>query len=77
MKLSYNVTVLGSILQLSSNNSTSITKLEEKERKEEKVANALHWSLSDQIGALSGKGVSVIGLSTGLSTGSSTESLAR
>ncbi len=67
------VTVPGSVLQLSGDDSTSITKLEEKERKEEKVANASRWSLSDQMGTLSGKGVSVMGSSTG----SSTESLAR
>ena len=64
-------------MQLSNNNSTSITKLEEKKRKEEKVANALRWPLSDQIGTLSRKGVSVIGSSTGSLTGSWTESLAR
>ncbi len=66
-----------SILQLSDDDSTSITKLEEKKRKEEKVANASRWPLSDQMGTLSGKGVSVMGSSTGSSTGSWTESLAR
>ena len=48
-KLSYNVTVLGSILQLSSDNSTSITKLEEKEGKGRKwLAHCVSLRLSRQ-----------------------------
>ena len=40
------VTVPGSILQLSGDDSTSITKLEGRKGKEEKMTNASRWSLS-------------------------------
>ena len=48
-KLSYNITVLGSVLQLSSDNSISITKLEEKEGKGRKwLAHCVSLYLSRQ-----------------------------
>ena len=47
---------LRSILQLSDDDSTRITKLEERKRKEEKMANTSCWFLSGQMGAIDEKG---------------------
>ena len=40
----------------SDDDSTSITKLEERKRKEEKMANTSYWFLSAQTGAIDEKG---------------------
>ena len=50
------VTVPGSILQLSGDDSTSITKLEGRKGKEEKMTNASRWSLSVQTETMDEKG---------------------
>ena len=47
---------LRSILQLSDDDSTSITELKERKRKEEKMANASRWFLSAQMATMDEKG---------------------
>ncbi len=50
------ITVSGVYLQLSYDDSTSITKLEERKRKEEKMTSTPCWFLSAQPGAMGEKG---------------------
>jgi len=47
---------LMSVLQLSDDDSTSITKLGERKRKEEKIANSSRWLLFAQTGAMMKRG---------------------
>jgi len=47
---------LRSVLQLSDDDSTSITKLGGRKRKEEKIANSSRWLLSAQTGAIMKRG---------------------
>jgi hypothetical protein len=56
LSMAANCNGLRSVLQLSDDDSTSITKLEERKRKQEKMANTSCWFLSAQTGAIDEKG---------------------